>query len=78
MKCVIVGRNAALTRILNQQETMMAILDDLKAAADATVALLTKVHDELVAALAANNMPAIQAVIDELNAAIAANQDPVP
>jgi hypothetical protein len=70
--------SATLFTVKTQGAKSMALLDDLEAAATATMTLLKTTHDELVEALAMPQLdPArVQAVVDKLNAAVSANPDP--
>jgi tRNA threonylcarbamoyladenosine modification (KEOPS) complex Pcc1 subunit len=63
---------AALTRM---EITIMATLKDIQDAVaaentvvDSAITLLTQIHDELAAAIAANDPAALQAVVDSINA----------
>ena len=65
---------AALNELTRKVDLIMATLDDIKTAVAAeqtveasAITLLTSLHDQLAAALAANDPAALQAIVDSIN-----------
>lgn len=69
-----------LSKLLDQQEHIMAAIDDLEASTTTIINLLTEIHTDLLDALAnpSDLEPRIQAVVQKINDAVAANPDPTP